>query len=1306
MFAVGCVPPAACTTTAMLLIPLLLLRPATGSSSGDGTAANNGAKNKQPSIIFCADVDKLYLRHILASGIQVDYGSVDDCGNRTRLWQYTAAVVSSTPGHDSQCSPSCDPAKARAFAATLQSYAVAGGGILLMPQEMNVKKQQLFEVTESFQIKLPLDLLSEINPLDRTRMQHLGMEMAYTSNITGGSPVTVGVKQVWYPLGDFYNGQATNPLMLVDPSWACLVHGMETTTTAPLDIKRAAMQPPPEADRSFLPNGTVAPCLMASRRCPGGGRVAALNMWSQFTIGSGLTDYYLFHMQIMKSGDGTRQSDMSLLLDNLWKWLSAAPASSTTGGFITNETRLMYSNEMPGAMDAYNETNRQWPEEELIADPSLWPNEQIFHGVIGLKTTHGSGSSTVAEYAAAAAGLNLQFLVFIDEYKHLTNESLEALKVECKSLSTPNLTLWAGYSMPNNIGNYMMNWGPDVKLPPLEFMQPCDCQCALPNGIECPAFEIQPMNDVVKCPNASCKPNSIPAGCTLDCKLQLSNGTMSGQLGKSFQWDIIGASGRAGNNLGYYNFSRNSHGMQMSDFRGYSSAAVMYYANGQLVEDNTEQYLLTWEGTMGPCPIAFNQVDSVTELQEELDKGHSITHIRAKQLDEIWNAGLRWDDQYDYMPVFVGPMSIKIWAFGISPSAADGSPVGPGMAPSADDVFYGSPTRVQTVGAARFISNRAVSETTISVQSTVPLNVVSIYNGQTLFRRFGPKHEPGLFYRTLLLNGVVQKNLILVVEDADGNKAITYAWKMWKDSGFHREPVFCSDHVNDCNGAPLLARGPFVPPLTWVEPIPSDQVGISWDGGNGAEVTKLLVSATGTRPTLTTTAGETESGNRFTGVPRLESSDEGCVLTSSEQGKVFSDKIVNVLNSWNTWGPFKGPARLFNFTARSRLLFAANTGWVRDGWAAMPQSAGMMSQQYVLDVTIKKALTIQSLALWSLRVSGALATTLVYGLTPFDKKGTIVVLKEGNPARAPQNFTAQNLTMPAGAWFFFVSPNASATHMFYVQDRPVHVEITSDVVTATAMTAGQVSRSGESFRYSLLSFGVTLQTNLQTVGDTLALHNYLMRPAIQTLGGGAKRNRTRAPLLAFSAGNIMDLQPAHVVLPKPTLPHGDTVTRSIGALVPLQLCDLNPHWAVGLYQAEGYVEPGYYNGTGTHAFGQNRYTALGLDKDNCAWAPLYVDRANSTNITIGHPVVISGGRNQSLWPQVFIDVVKLSDSHNLGTSDSWHVTANNPTDTGFSVTFISKWEMPGFPISHDGNPHGHGGNVYLPPKSIVTVARS
>ena len=355
-----------------LLVALVLGTTTTSSTNTASASSPTATKNLPSSIIFCGiSVDKRYLRHILAGGIEVDYATADDCGNRTRLWQYTAAVIGSTPGHGSQCVPSCDPVKAKAFAATIQAYAAAGGGVLLMPEEMNVKKQQLFEATETFGIKLPLDLLTETNPLNTAKMEHLGMSMALTTNVTAGSPVMADVKQLWYPTGDFYNAQATNPLMLVDPSWSCLVHAMNTTTTLPLDISRAGMQPPPVADRTYLPNGTVAPCFFATRSYPGGGRVAAFNQWAQFTLGSGLTDYYLFHLQIMQTGDGTRKSDTSLMLDNLWKWLSAAPAASKLGGYTTDPTRLMFANEIPGAMDDWNETNRVWPEQDLEADPSL-----------------------------------------------------------------------------------------------------------------------------------------------------------------------------------------------------------------------------------------------------------------------------------------------------------------------------------------------------------------------------------------------------------------------------------------------------------------------------------------------------------------------------------------------------------------------------------------------------------------------------------------------------------------------------------------------------------------------------------------------------------------------------------------------------------------------------------------------------------------------------------------------------------------------------------------------------------------------
>lgn len=81
------------------------------------------------------------------------------------------------------------------------------------------------------------------------------------------------------------------------------------------------------------------------------------------------------------------------------------------------------------------------------------------------------------------------------------------------------------------------------------------------------------------------------------------------------------------------------------------------------------------------------------------------------------------------------------------------------------------------LGAARFISNRAVSPVAVSAYSPNGLRSVEIYDGERIHRRFGPMHSPHSFYRTILLNGVVQRNLVLVVTDMDGNKAVTYAFR-------------------------------------------------------------------------------------------------------------------------------------------------------------------------------------------------------------------------------------------------------------------------------------------------------------------------------------------------------------------------------------------------------------------------------------------------------------------------------------------------------------------------------------------------
>ena len=93
---------------------------------------------------------------------------------------------------------------------------------------------------------------------------------------------------------------------------------------------------------------------------------------------------------------------------------------------------------------------------------------------------------------------------------------------------------------------------------------------------------------------------------------------------------------------------------------------------------------------MAPCPIAFNEIKTVDELNRTIREGHSITHVRAGSLDQLWNNGLRWDNQFDYMPLYVAPMSLTVRAWGRTQLRS--SPVDP--ADSGDDTSYGAPNRV------------------------------------------------------------------------------------------------------------------------------------------------------------------------------------------------------------------------------------------------------------------------------------------------------------------------------------------------------------------------------------------------------------------------------------------------------------------------------------------------------------------------------------------------------------------------------------------------------------------------------------
>ena len=60
-------------------------------------------------------------------------------------------------------------------------------------------------------------------------------------------------------------------------------------------------------------------------------------------------------------------------------------------------------------------------------------------GIIGVRSSHSDGESSVADYVAAAKAAGLNFLVFCDPLENLTAENLAALREDCRRNSSVRL---------------------------------------------------------------------------------------------------------------------------------------------------------------------------------------------------------------------------------------------------------------------------------------------------------------------------------------------------------------------------------------------------------------------------------------------------------------------------------------------------------------------------------------------------------------------------------------------------------------------------------------------------------------------------------------------------------------------------------------------------------------------------------------------------------------------------------------------------------------------------------------------------
>ncbi|MHB9134043.1 MAG: CehA/McbA family metallohydrolase domain-containing protein [Armatimonadota bacterium] len=905
-----------------------------------------------------------------------------------------------------------------------------------------------------------------------------------------------------------------------------------------------------------------APSLFAIRSVKTG-RVALISQWQQFSLGAGTK--WIYNREVLDRGVKDKPSDFGRLLLNTYRWLAEPSLQhGGVGGYVTPADKLTPPNSRDEVKKQYAE--RTWPYDPKKLTEAQPPKHlKLYRGIIGIKSTYSNGKGTVEDYAKAAREAGLDFLVFMDDFDKMTSATFDQLKADCKQYSSDKLLLMAGFNITSNIGNHLFFYGPDPAWPPYLVL----------TGPGKSLFYQQEVND---------------------------KGGFTGMLTPFLDW-ILQAYHVERGQVGYYNFTDSPNGMRLHDCRLYAAAAVQYYKNGRLVEDITDEYLTTAQCTIPPAPVAVNEITSPAELLREVKRGCALTYGQAESLDRTAPRGLfmnalRWTHQYDGLNVFFsqGPL-IQSW-------------------PNCH--------RVWGYGGEDFARGNAVMPSPISITSEKGLREIRIYNGEKLFRRFILNGEKE-FNQVLVLDGSVQKNLVLIAEDLLGGKAVSFARRCWTDGIL--SPSFCSDHVND-GSFMFLAHGPYDLPFNILPALPLSIAGDTWDGGPPA--TMPLTNYQSTSPVLISDKGK-EEGYRLDPIPILEFSDQGAVAVTTLRKEAFDDRLASVVNPWHTYGPISGPSKLFDGLTRYRQFVTPTVGVPDIGWAAQGVRVGISPSLLTNVVRFKQDMTITTLLMGSVRRNEN--AILVVGLA--DGVKTVDLGAPGYP----------EFTVKHGEWFGYYGKGLSNAQLFFNRGETIKVQV-GGAMYYWAEMKGKAVKTGETYTFELAGFGFPVDLPVTGPADFQRYVDYLKQPEGLKMTRGTRQE---------SAG-IIDLKPAddavEFTIPKPA--------QKLSLTLPVRVLGLNTRWSAGLFQKQGYTK-GFYGP------GENRYRALGLDFYGNGYIPVFVDYAETTSMVAGHPIV-AGLEGKEL----FIQVTNVS-----GPPDRWHVSVNNPTDRVITATLKKAMDLPG-----------------------------
>ena len=268
----------------------------------------------------------------------------------------------------------------------------------------------------------------------------------WTENIVQGHPVTAGVKCLCLP--QYHNGTTPGVVALkLSPQWQVLVRGEASAQSYAVTREHVV---------NYQRVGTFAGAPpIAAVRSFGKGRVMAVSVPARSVHANyGVPGW---NMIVETAGDrtGKRPSDGARLVLNGLRWLVETSRDNPALGAFRSENGAAVEFRKSIDWDAWN-----FP-----------PPTKGVRGVLGARTALSDGTGTAAQYAAAARGAGLSFIVFNESLEKMTPEKLDRLKRECKQASTTDFYACPGVEFSDDLGNRWAIWSERIVFPPKSFQR-------------------------------------------------------------------------------------------------------------------------------------------------------------------------------------------------------------------------------------------------------------------------------------------------------------------------------------------------------------------------------------------------------------------------------------------------------------------------------------------------------------------------------------------------------------------------------------------------------------------------------------------------------------------------------------------------------------------------------------------------------------------------------------------------------------------------------------------------------------------